>query len=435
MQYGPAPMDTIAPVTLSIHAVAHGGAGVGRAEGEGADPRTWLVDGALPGERVEAAPAKAAKRMIRGSLVRVVEASPARVRPPCALASTCGGCAWQHVDPAAQIELKRAIVDGQLRHFGVTVSKAVASPRALGYRRRARLHYAREAGGFTLGFREEGSRALVDVPRCPILDGPLNHALGRLRGFARRLPAEGEVFALSDGARAVLGLPGLRPSEALDQAIREELLDAVLVGVGLRGGRRRHSVGETTLELDGGGGLIPMRAGPFVFTQAQAEQNAALVRHVAAMAQARGKKVLELHAGAGNFTRELARAAEKVWAVDESREAIAYLRELAAERRLPVNAKHSDAAALLPKIAAGDKRYEVVVLDPPRSGLGEAASAALGRVATGRIVYVSCDPATLVRDLAVLTKTHAIVDVTIFDMMPMTPEVEVVVTLAAGGRR
>jgi len=436
VQYGPAPMNTNSPATLTIHAVAHGGAGVGRAEGEGADPRTWLVDGALPGERVVATPEHVARRMIRGSLVQVVAPSGARVAAPCALAGTCGGGSWQHVDPAAQLALKRSIVDGALRHLEVKVNKAVASPQALGYRRRARLHYQRRGDDFVLGFRAERSRELVDVPRCPVLDAPLGHALRRLRGFAGHLPDEGEVFALSDGERVVLGLPGIRPTEAMDLLIRAELLDDVLVGVSLRGNRRRHSVGVTTLEIDGGGGLVPMRAGPFVFTQAQAAQNQALVRHVAAAAKAEGKRVLELHAGAGNFTRALARVAQRVWAVDESRESIAYLRELAADRRMPINAKHGSAETLLPRLAEGDKRFDVVVLDPPRAGIGEAAAGALARVVDERIVYVSCDPATLARDLAVLTAAgHRIVDVTIFDLMPMTPEIEVVVTLAAGGRR
>ncbi|MBK8263946.1 MAG: class I SAM-dependent RNA methyltransferase [Nannocystis sp.] len=430
-------MDTpLTTHTIEIHAVAHGGAGVGRAIGEGTETRTWLIDGALPGERVAARPVKTAKRWIRGGLEQVISASPNRVTPACSLASVCGGCAWQHVDAKAQIGLKRAIVDGALRHLGAKVNKAVASPAALGYRRRARLHYQRQGDGLILGFREERSHALVDVARCPVLDGPLNHAFARLRGLAAQLPAEGEVFGVSDGTVAVLGLPGVRPTEAMDELCRAVLLDEVLIGVALRGNRRRHSVGQTSIELDGGVGIVPMLAGPFSFSQAQAAQNRALVEHVAAAAQANGKRVLELYAGSGNFTRALARTAQRVWAVEGSRESVAYLRALSEDRKLPVNAKHSNIELLLPKLAKNQKTYDLVVLDPPRAGIGEEAAAALAKVASDRIVYVSCDPSTLARDLAVLTKAgHQIVDVTIFDMMPMTPEIETVVTLRSGGRR
>lgn len=417
---------------IRVHGVAHGGHGVGRAEGEGADPRVWLVDGALPGERVTATRLREAKQMIRGRALEILEASPARVTPPCPLAATCGGCSWQHVAADAQIELKRQIVDGQLRHLGVTVRRAVPSPAALGYRRRARLHYTREGGALVIGFHEQRSHAIVDVPSCPVLDGALNHALSRLREIADLLPASGEVAGLSDGERAILGLPGVPPSEAIDLAIRERVLDDVLIGVALRGRRRRHSVGVTSMAIDAGEGQIPMAAGPFVFTQAQAAQNALLVRHVVEAARARGKRVLELFAGAGNFSRELGRQAQGVWTLDDGRESVSYLRGLAEERRLPINAKHGKAELLLPKLARSGKTFDVAVVDPPRRGLGSAASEALAKVASERIVYVACDPSTLARDLKTLVASgFRISDVTIFDFMPMTPEIEVVATLEA----
>ncbi|MCA9661141.1 MAG: class I SAM-dependent RNA methyltransferase [Myxococcales bacterium] len=423
-----APMQEV----VRIHGVAHGGQGVGRGEGPDADPRVWLVDGALPGERVAAARLREAKQMIRGEALEILEPAPTRVTPPCPHASVCGGCSWQHVDPAAQIELKREIVNGQLRHLDVEVRRAVASPKVLGYRRRARLHYSKESGALNLGFRRSRSHAIVDLDRCPVLDEPLNHAIAKVRALVDFLPAVGEIVGLSDGARAILGLPGVPPSEAIDAVIRETVLDEVLVGVALRGRRQRHSVGVTSMAIDGGGGTIAMAAGPFVFTQAQAEQNELLVRHVIEAARPRDKKVLELFAGAGNFTRALARNAAGVWALDDSRESISYLRLLAEEWQLPINAKHGKAENLLPKLARGAQGYDVAVLDPPRRGLGSRGCKALAKVVGERIVYVSCDPATLARDLRALVDSgFRISDVSIFDFMPMTPDIEVVATLEA----
>jgi 23S rRNA (uracil1939-C5)-methyltransferase len=189
-------------------------------------------------------------------------------------------------------------------------------------------------------------------------------------------------------------------------------------------------VGAPVLEIDGGGGLPPMSASPFVFTQARGDVNRALLRHVLGRAKPHGKRVLELYAGAGNFTRALARVASRVWTCDDDRESVGLLRKLAEAQGLPINAKHGDVAALVPRIAGGETRYEVVVADPPRAGLGTEATRALAVVATERIVLVACDPATLARDLAVLVKHGwAIDEVAVFDLMPMTPEVECVATL------
>src|SRR5690606_27995725 len=150
---------------------------------------------------------------------------------------------------------------------------------ALHYRRRARVHYRRVGDAFELGFLRSRSHAVVDVDACPILEAPLSHALRRLREVGLLLGEEGEVHLLGDGARAVIGLPGVRPGEAIEAALRS-ILDDTLVGVVLRGGRERLGIGVTTLEIDGGSapgaakptpGRPAMVAGPFVFTQAQSD--------------------------------------------------------------------------------------------------------------------------------------------------------------------
>jgi 23S rRNA (uracil1939-C5)-methyltransferase len=210
------------------------------------------------------------------------------------------------------------------------------------------------------------------------------------------------------------------------------VLGGPVVGIDVRGGRHRASIGDTTtLDLGGGGGLPPTRVGPFTFAQPQAVGNRALVRHVAAAAKPDGKRVLELYAGAGNFTRALARTAARVWASDTDREAVHHLANLARAHGLPINAKRSSATTLLPKLARARTRYDVVVVDPPRAGLGREAAAALSRVAAERIVYVSCDPATLARDLHAIVERFDIADVSVFDLVPMTPQIEIVVTLVA----
>ncbi len=411
--------------------MAHGGAAVGVAVSDDDDGRILFVDGALPGETVEVEVTREGKRWRRGVALRLRRASPDRVEPPCPLADTCGGCDWQYVRPAAQGRLKRDIVIDQLRGVldGVTVGDTVGVGPPLGYRRRAKMHYIREGRELRLGFRPARTHELVDVRSCLVLAPALDRGLQRIRALAPHLPIQGNVLGLSDREKVVLGLPGVRPEEAL-VAAAQAAVDRELVGFMLRGGRQRHAVGNPWLEIDGEQGRTPVVAGPFSFAQAQAPGNAALVRHVVARAHPAGRRVLELFAGGGNFTRGLSREARRVWTVDEDRESVKLLRELAERWDLSINAKHGSAQRLLQRLARAGTRYESIVLDPPRKGLGEEAAVALSRVASGHVVYVSCDPATLARDLRVLVdRGLRLTDVHVFDLMPMTAQVEVVATL------
>lgn len=437
----PTQIDTTAIV--EIRDLAHGGAGVGNAIGEAADERVCFIEGALPGERVRATIVEQHKRWLKGRVLEVLEPSPVRVAPPCPLADRCGGCNWQHIDAAAQAQLKGQILDNQLRRLELPAARVVPSPRALGYRRRARVHYQRHAEQpeqLSLGFYAQASHEIVDAQTCLVLDPALDWAIQQLRAWVQWLPDTGTVHGLSNGCEVVLGLPGVRHDPALEQQIRA-LIDAGakdghegprLLGVQLRGGRERVGIGQTSLELDADGPTPPVVQGPFTFSQGQAEQNAALVEHVLAMAKPAERRVLELHAGVGNFTRVLARAAKRVWTVDGDREAVANLQRTVERWGLSVNVKRGQAERVLAKLAAGKRSYDVIVCDPPRSGIGVEAAQHLLQVASERIVYVSCDPATLARDLAVLLAPGSpfeLADLRVFDMMPMTAEIEVVVAL------
>ena len=321
-------------IQLRVRAMAHGGDAVAHPE----DPdkkETWFVRGGLPGEIVRVRPSPPKGRHLRGEVAEVVEASENRTEPPCAHAGTCGGCQWQHVGLDAQLALKEEIVRGALRRLPLELRRAVPSPEGLGYRRRARMHYRNEDGEFSLGFFGAGSRDVVDIPRCIVLHPVLDQALQRLRALAPQLPERGEVHAITDGERVVIGLGGVSPSRArLDAA--SALLDDVVVGITLRGGRKRETVGVSALAIDGDHGRLPIVTTPFVFAQAQAEQNEALVKHVAKATSSEGHKVLELFCGGGNLTRAVAEGAAGVWAVDDDREAIARLRDMVKAVGLPV---------------------------------------------------------------------------------------------------
>ena len=213
------------------------------------------------------------------------------------------------------------------------------------------------------------------------------------------------------------------------------------VGIVVAGPRGALGVGVEALELDAAGPEeLSVRTGPFAFAQAQRAQNAALVAHVLAQAHVqvlrsgRVSRGLELFAGAGNFTRGLAAELRELTAVEMDGPAAAELQLLASRIAVVggtrVEVRREAAATTLRGMAERRVRMDLVVLDPPRAGLGTAAARDLVKVARGRVIYVSCDPATLARDLEVLVAGGLrLVDVTVFDMMPMTPEVETVAVL------
>ena len=433
---------------VRIHGVAHGGAGVGRSEPASPDAepdgRTWFVHDALPGELVEVELLKAKRRYLRGRAVQILESSPDRVEAPCAFASESGGCSWQYVRAGAQAQLKGEVVAGQLRRLVDEVHAVVPSPRSEGYRRRARMHYAREGQAFVLGFHRFRTREIEDQTGCMVLEPALDAALQRLRAIGSLLPRRGEVHGVTDGRRVVLGLPGIKMFKALHEALEGLVEDDFesasdgLVGIVIRGGRRRITIGQGSLPIDGGR-YPAIGAGPFDFAQAQAGLNEQLVQHVAERCRAgigAGAEVLELYAGSGNFTRAVAPGLGRVRAFDDARDAINRLRGMAREHNLPVDARRANVDRLLPQLVDDEERFDVVLLDPPRGGVGREGAAAIARLAKRRIVYVSCDPATLARDLEAMLEanpTLRVVEARVFDLMPMTAEVETVVVLEPGG--
>ena len=373
---------------IRIDALAGSGDGVGRS----AEGRVVFVPFTAPGDLVRARIAELHPRYARAELDAVLEPSPSRVAPPCEVFGVCGGCSWQHMDYAAQCEAKRRIAEDALVRVGKLALPGKVSLRAslapYGYRARARV--AVEGG--RVGYRRRNSRELCAVRSCPILSAPVE---AQLRALAASPPArdgEREIAAGSDGARA-------------------------------------HAVGESgrALELEVGGDRLRVSAG--VFFQANPTLHDALVDAVA-QAAGSGALALELYAGCGFFTLRLARAFERVIAVEADAAAAADLRHNLARAGLAnveVVAERVE-AALAESLAA--LRPDAVVLDPPRTGLPRGAADRLCELAPARIAYLSCDPATLARDLAALVAGgYALEEVLAFDLFPQTPHVEVLATL------
>ena len=369
------------------------------------DGLALFVPFAAPGDLVRIRMVERKKRFGRGEIVELIEPGPDRVDAPCSVFGRCGGCRWQHLAYPAQLEAKRKILREALTRIGGWMPPEeipfTPSPSGYGYRTRARVLLGR-AG---VGYRREASHALCPVERCPILVPELDAELARWAGGEGSqgrvdAPEEWEMVADDGGSVRRHGLEG---SAAALPAPSE---------FSVAGDR--------------------MTISPGTFVQANRLLHAALHRAVLAAA-GRGARALELHAGAGFFSLVLARQFEALEVVESSSGAVADLRVNLARAGLShVQVSEGHVDRMLESRARDG--VDLVLLDPPRAGLSESASAALIEIAAPRVVYLSCDPATLARDTARLgAGGYALESVEGFDLFPQTAHLEALVVLTRQG--
>ncbi len=394
--------------------------------------RAVFVRGVARGEEV-VVDVDFSARPPRGRLLEVVTASAERVVPACPDAGRCGGCDWMHLSTSAQRE-------GHLDHVRRALSAAVPAafpigytpaPSPLAYRTRTRLHAHASGGRAVVAMRAAGGHEPVEIERCVVVAPALDGARATLARLLDGAHGEGDAqLALGAGGAAVVDL---RWSATLPPSTFARAESAVAAGrlAGLRlwtrGVDRPAVIGDpspVTLAADG----APLHLGAGGFAQAAEAMNAALGARVAELA-GRGSGI-ELYAGAGNLTVLLARTLAPLVSVEADANACTAARENLRARGLVAKVVEADASSY-PVARATD----VVVLDPPRTGARQAC-VALGARPPKRIVYVSCDPPTLGRDLALLVTGApggmTVRSVDVFEMFPQTSHVETVVCLVRG---
>lgn len=428
-------------VLATIDGFAHGGEGVGTIH-EGQSERSGkriFVAGALPGEEVQALLTHEKKRYAKGRLEQVLQASPDRVTPACAVADRCGGCNWQHVAPARQAPYKAEIAASQLRAFVGQIDAVYASPKLLGYRRRARLHVRKRGGDVEIGFYVAGTNEVLDLQQCPVLVPELEQVLPWLSQLAPLLIDKTQIHLLAAQGKVLIGVSGVCPRKEQKSelsALLEQAPDPVC-GIEFRGKRARMTVGYKTLVLGDGLGRedkTPLRCGAFDFAQAQDDQNKKLLEVVSKHARGVRGEILELYCGAGNLTRVLAQDGRRVEAWDDARASIdALRRRVTQDETMKVFVNQGTALKALKKANEKQRKYELLVVDPPRTGLGAAVVKGILQLEIKEMVYVACDLATLQRDLRLLVDGgYRCMHTSMIDMMPMTSEVEMVVRLSRG---
>lgn len=405
---------------VTIDGFTHGGEGVARVEG-----KAVFVPGTIPGERVTIRVTDDRKRWARAELVEVLDASPDRVVPPCPYVPECGGCDLQHIAPDAQRALKTRVVREQLERLGKLADPPVEACRSVGpdtrYRNHAQLHAAPDG---RLGFHREGSHDVVPVDDCLIL----GEAPQALRAEVGDDTGAADVTVRahpSTGTRAVVLNPGLgglgTPDGDFDLLLRQP--DGATIA--MRGD------GVLAEEVAGLTFRFPA-SGFFQVNTAGAEAIVAAVREAAGPVG--GALVWDLYGGVGLLALPLAADGAQVTLVEGHAPSAEWAERNAEAAGLPLRVEQAPVEDVVGRLAVPGEAYDLpdlVVLDPPRVGAGEAVCRAIAAVQPGRIVYVACDPAALARDARTLAdEGYTLRRAVPLDLFPMTHHVEVVATFA-----
>lgn len=429
-------------VEARITALSHEGRGITHDE----QGRPVFVDCALPGEVVRYRYTKLRRSRAEASAVEICVPAAERIEPGCPHFGVCGGCALQHLPGEQQIAHKERVLAEQLQRIGGVEPRQWLAPltgELWGYRRKARLavRLVPKKGGVLVGFREKHSPLVTPMESCPVLDPRVGERLGELArlieslSIADKLP---QIEVACGDAQAALVFRHLAPLSAADldkladfaartglAVLRQPGDEASVTPVYPADPRLTYAIPPAGLE-------IGFQATDF--TQVNAQINSAMVERALEWLQPEpGRRILDLFCGVGNFTLALARSGSEVTGVEGDAALVARAEENAA-----TNAVKADfAVADLSKPAAAEQfrgRFDAVLLDPPRSGAAEVLNAVSATGAT-RIVYCSCSPATLARDVGVLAREYGF-DLSaagVMDMFPHTAHVESFAVLDRGG--
>jgi len=425
---------------LSIEKLVYGGDGLAHADGN-----TVFVPYVLPGEEVRAAAKARQKKLLWAELLEVTSPAKERGKPRCPHFQKCGGCHYQHISAAEQLRLKKGILRETLTRLGgISWDGAIVEHAAEPYGYRNRAQWAVRAGmPRALGYFLPESSVILPIDECPVLSPLLAQTFLKLQDMTRlgTLPAgveEIEAFADSRDEKIALNVAFdkfPKPAQELTSTFRSALpqIESLLL---LDQKKNRFELsGPGYLTQEAGG--YQYRVSHLSFFQVNRFLIEDLLKTVVANAQ--GELALDLYAGVGFFTLPLAKAFSSVVSVDAN---------LAATRDLHANAETAGVAIVSHNEHAEEflkktkDHPEFVVLDPPRAGLGAQAAKGLAELGAKEIVYLSCDPSTLARDLAVLTNSarkpkeipaptnrYEITEMHLFDLFPQTFHIETLVRL------
>ena len=388
---------------VTIEKIIYGGEGLARI-----GVFTIFVPYTAPGDRVRIRIVSVERKFARGVIDELLEPATVRREPPCRYFGTCGGCQLQHLPYTAQLEVKVGFIRESLRRLGGidwSATIRTISGAELGYRSRAELKIARDIDGRPhFGYFESGSQRLCEVDSCPILHPLAERQLQQLRNRASELDPNATRVYLTVGDDGALATPATGENSRSAEVDSRGTIEQKIGGLTYRFGVRSFFQGNRLLVED-------------LVTEAIGGSN--------------GRRAVDLYAGVGLFSLQLAGRFDKVCAVEGNRIAAAHGSNNAWLNGI-YNLQYDPLSveSWLRHRTAGWERPDLLLLDPPRAGAGTQVMERIAELAPTKISYVSCDPATLARDLRVLVAAgYQIRSVTAVDMFPQTYHVETVVHL------
>lgn len=430
----PKPIRDAAPEAVFIESLDADGRGIARVAG-----KVLFVDGALPGERVMARRTQDHKTFERGEMLSVIKSSPLRVTPPCTHFGVCGGCSLQHLEPAAQVAIKQRQLEDNLWRIGKVRPQRILPPifgPSLGYRSKARLSVRTpKTRGAMVGFRERNSNYVVDMTQCLTLDPRVGQRIQDLRALIGNMQSPQDfpqIEVAATPAAVALVFRHMRPLADSDlQLLRAFGKDhALQIWLQPRGPDTVHPLEPQQPEplyYDLTEYQLRLRFDPLVFTQVNQTVNQVMVRRAMALLQPQpGEHILDLFCGLGNFTLPIARLGAQVLGIEGDARLVSLAQENAEANGLAGLAHYQVADLTQAQMTdfAMSGPIDKMLIDPPRSGALEVLRSLTPGVR--RLVYVSCNPATLARDADYLVheRGYTLKAAGVVNMFPHTAHVE-----------
>ena len=425
-------------IVANVHSLSHDGRGIATINN-----KTTFVSGALPNEIVTYKITQKRSHFHDADMVEIVEASPERVRPPCHHFGICGGCSLQHMSMETQLQLKQQTLLDQLKHFGQVTPTSVIPPlsaASTGYRRKARLgvKYVIKKNKLLVGFREKSSRYLADLERCVILHPHIGESLQTLSQVIASLERYREIpqieIAVGDQDAALI----FRHLAPLSQADKEKLIALArdcdfhvylqpnppepLSKLWPEDNKQRLTYTLPHYQLE-------FLFHPLDFMQINLEMNRLMVEQAVGLLELNADDhVLDLFCGIGNFTLPIAHSVKHVTGIEGSLDMVERASDNARHNHIS-NVEFHVANLMDPTTHAPwmKGRYDKILLDPPRAGAKEILPF-IEHFAAEKLVYVSCNPATLARDAGELVHRYGyqLKQAGIMNMFPHTAHIEAI---------
>lgn len=419
---------------LTVETMVNGGSGLARHEG-----RVVFIPHVAVGDIVSCRVTKVKKNFLEAEIDEIIQSSPLRRQPECPVAGDCGGCQWQHLPYQEQLQWKESLYrDSLVRQCGIDQDKVlpiVPAPDEWNYRSRVQVKCCNTSAGFVTGFYRPKSHHVVSIDQCPIIAHALNSLLAQLRSIIT-----GTIFAkyisqidlaVDDRSKcsAVIHYSG-RDIDPLADLLRAERLSADLFIQTGSSQQLLNIQGDGELQISVDHPSIGLRYVVGGFAQINLEQNRSLVKMVLTLADLTGgERILDLYCGMGNFSLPLSRRCRQVVGIEESFASIKMARVNGSLNEIANAEFYSQAAEGALSRFIQQETIDLLLLDPPRSGAIETMRELL-KASVRSVIYISCDPQTLARDLKLLVDGgYELISSQPVDMFPQTHHCESVTLL------